>query len=76
LFSRREIGAHGGQQLPFLSLPDLIRSKETERAKDWDDVFYLEEFLDARLVLGAAPARSALLPHCPNFAAGAGSIRI
>jgi hypothetical protein len=49
LFSRREVGAYGGRELPFLSLPDLIRSKETERAKDWDDISYLEEFLDARL---------------------------
>jgi hypothetical protein len=49
LFTRREVGAYGGRELPFLSLPDLIRSKETERAKDWDDVWYLEEFLDARL---------------------------
>jgi hypothetical protein len=49
LFVRREVGAYGGRQLAFLSLPDLIRSKETERAKDWDDVSYLEEFLDARL---------------------------
>jgi hypothetical protein len=49
LFARREVGAYGGRNLPFLSLPDLIRSKETERTKDWDDVSYLEEFLDARL---------------------------
>jgi hypothetical protein len=49
LFARREAGAYGGQQLAYLSLPDLIRSKETERAKDWDDIAYLEEFLDARL---------------------------
>jgi hypothetical protein len=49
LFARREVGGYGGRELPFLSLPDLIRSKETERAKDWDDVSYLEEFLDARL---------------------------
>ncbi len=48
LFARREVGASGGRDLPFLSLPDLIRSKETERAKDWDDISYLEEFLDAR----------------------------
>jgi hypothetical protein len=32
----------------FLGLPDLIRSKETERDKDWDDVTRLEEFWDAR----------------------------
>jgi hypothetical protein len=49
LFARREVGEYGGRELPFLSLQDLIRSKETERAKDWDDVSYLEEFLDARL---------------------------
>jgi hypothetical protein len=49
LFARREVRAYGGRELPFLSLPDLIRSKETERAKDWDDVAYLEELLDARL---------------------------
>jgi hypothetical protein len=49
LFARREVGAYGGKQLAFLSLPDLIRSKETERAKDWDDISYLEEFLDTRL---------------------------
>jgi hypothetical protein len=40
---------YGGREIPFLSLPDLIRSKETERAKDWDDISHLEEFLDARL---------------------------
>lgn len=49
LFARREVGTYGGRPLAFLALPDLIRSKETERAKDWDDVSYLEEFLDARL---------------------------
>ena len=49
LAARRETGTCGGRDVPFLSLPDLIRSKETERAKDWDDVSYLEEFLDARL---------------------------
>jgi hypothetical protein len=64
LFARREVGAYGGRQLAFLSLPDLIRSKETERAKDWDDVSYLEEFLDARLhaqcVAGTIVAADAL----------------
>lgn len=49
LFARRELGECGSRELPFLSLSDLIRSKETERAKDWDDISYLEEFLDARL---------------------------
>ncbi len=64
LYARREIGVYGCQQLAFLSLPDLIRSKETERAKDWDDVSYLEEFLDARLhghcVTGAIAVADAL----------------
>jgi hypothetical protein len=43
------VGSYGGRELPFLGLCDLIRSKETERAKDWDDIGYLEEFQDARL---------------------------
>jgi len=50
LHARREEGNYGGRVLPFLSLPDLIRSKETERARDWQDVGVLEEFLDARLL--------------------------
>jgi hypothetical protein len=49
LFARREVAPYGGRELPFLGLGDLIRSKETERAKDWDDVSYLEEIQDARL---------------------------
>jgi hypothetical protein len=49
LFSRREEGIYGGRVLPFLGLRDLIRSKETERARDWDDIAYQEEFQDARL---------------------------
>jgi hypothetical protein len=31
-------------------LPDLIRSKETERESDWQDVALLEEIYDARLL--------------------------
>jgi hypothetical protein len=50
LYARRERGAYGGRVLSFLSLPDLIRSKETERASDWRDINVLEEFLDARLL--------------------------
>ena len=50
LFARREEGSYGGRLLPFLGLADLIRSKETERASDWQDVAFLEEFLDARLL--------------------------
>ncbi|HEV3259646.1 MAG TPA: hypothetical protein VG013_22455 [Gemmataceae bacterium] len=64
LFARREVGAYGTREVPFLALPDLLRSKETERAKDWDDVSYLEEFLDARLharcVAGAVALADAL----------------
>jgi hypothetical protein len=48
LYARREQGLYGGRDLPFLALPDLIRSKETERPVDWQDVAVLEEFLDAR----------------------------
>jgi hypothetical protein len=48
LHARRETGSYGGRLLDFLSLPDLIRSKETERTSDWQDVDVLEEFLDAR----------------------------
>ncbi|MGP0066028.1 MAG: hypothetical protein ACLQGP_20815 [Isosphaeraceae bacterium] len=48
LHARREEGVYGGRTLSFLSLPDLIRSKETERAVDWQDIAVLEEFLDIR----------------------------
>jgi hypothetical protein len=40
--------AYGGRPLCFLSLGDLIHSKETERTKDWQDVEVLEELFDAR----------------------------
>jgi len=50
LYGRREEGAFGGRTLAFLSLPDLIRSKETEREKDWQDVAVLEEIHDGRLL--------------------------
>lgn len=48
LYARRELGWVLRRQLPFLSLPDLIRSKETERDDDWRDVAFLEECLDQR----------------------------
>jgi hypothetical protein len=54
LFARREEGAYGERTIAFFSLPDLIRSKETERASDWLDVALLEEILDARLLAGVA----------------------
>jgi hypothetical protein len=50
LYARKEQGSYGGRILSFLALPDLIRSKETERAVDWQDIGFLEEFLDARLM--------------------------
>lgn len=53
LYARREAGIHGGRVLAFLALPDLIRSKETERNTDWQDVALLEEILDARLLAQA-----------------------
>ena len=61
LFSRREQGAYGGRTLPFLSLPDLIRSKETERETDWQDIGFLEEFLDARRLAQASAGQDALV---------------
>lgn len=64
LRARSETGTYGGSVLHFLSLPDLICSKETERDKDWDDVAILEELHDARLVgkvkSGDLPLSSAL----------------
>jgi hypothetical protein len=50
LRSRAERGSYGGQEITFLGLADLIRSKETERDSDWQDVAILEQFLDARLL--------------------------
>ena len=40
--------------IAFLSLSDLIRSKETEREGDWADVSLLEEIQDARQLAQAA----------------------
>jgi hypothetical protein len=54
LYRRREEAVEQGQRLCYLSLPDLIRSKETERDDDWADVRLLEEILDARTVGSAA----------------------
>jgi hypothetical protein len=48
VFPRREEVTEGGRTLFYLSLPDLIRSKETERDDDWSDVRLLEEILDSR----------------------------
>jgi len=48
MYERREQGSYGGREMAFLSLPDLIRSKETERESDWRDIELLEEISDAR----------------------------
>jgi hypothetical protein len=48
LLARCERGTYGGRELPFFALPDLMRSKETEREVDWQDIAALEEFHDAR----------------------------
>jgi hypothetical protein len=61
LLSRCERGEYGGRALPFLALPDLIRSKETERETDWQDIAFLEEFLDARLLARASAGPDALV---------------
>lgn len=56
LFARREEGDYGGRRLPFLSLPDLLRSKETERESDWQDIALLEEIQDERNLACATDA--------------------
>ncbi len=61
LYARREGGQYGGRRCEFLSLPDLIRTKETEREKDWLDIQYLEEFQDARLARAAQANRAFLV---------------
>ena len=58
LYARREEVEEAGRRLPYLSLPDLIRSKETERDDDWADVRLLEEILDSRLLQNATAAHT------------------
>ncbi|RIK87648.1 MAG: hypothetical protein DCC67_01620 [Planctomycetota bacterium] len=53
LKERAEIGRYGEDDVAFLSLDDLIRSKETERETDWLDIALLEEIRDARLLARA-----------------------
>ena len=57
IFERREVGLYGGREISFLSLPDLIRSKETERKRDWEDIERLEGFNDARNFAAVAAGR-------------------
>jgi hypothetical protein len=64
LLTKAERGPYGGREVTFLGLADLIRSKETERDADWQDVATLEQFLDARLLAhvrsNTVPAEEAL----------------
>ncbi|MBX3289589.1 MAG: hypothetical protein KF855_09615 [Acidobacteria bacterium] len=60
LYQRREEGLYGGKTVTFLSLPDLIRSKETERENDWQDISFLEEILDQRNLANAGDDREAV----------------
>jgi hypothetical protein len=59
LQTRAERGPYGGREITFLGLVDLIRSKETERDADWQDIATLEQFLDARFL---ARVRSSSVP--------------
>lgn len=56
LKTRAEIGRYGGDDVAFVSLDDLLRSKETEREGDWLDIALLEEIRDARLLAQATDA--------------------
>jgi hypothetical protein len=57
LKGRAEIGNYGGEAIPFLGLSDLMRSKETERESDWQDISLLEEIRDDRnrVAMASAP---------------------
>ena len=61
LYARRAEGLYGGTTVAFLSLADLIRSKETEREDDWRDVALLEEVADDRRLTAAQDAEGATL---------------
>lgn len=54
---RAEVGLYGGGEVTFLSIADLLKSKETERESDWLDISLLEEIQDARnqAAIGTAP---------------------
>lgn len=59
LKSRSIQGRYGSRNIRFLGIGDLIRSKETERDQDWQDVSRLEEFQDARML---AKSNQGLIP--------------
>ncbi len=66
LYAGRELGSYGGRLIPFLALPDLIRSKETEREGDWQDIALLEEILDGRN-LAEARERTSIVAACARL---------
>lgn len=72
LLTRAERGRYGGREIAFLGLPDLIRSKETERDADWQDVTVLEDFLDARLLAKAERGEIELLTALAQLLSRAG----
>ena len=45
LKARAEVGVYGGEPVAFLSIADLLKSKETERESDWQDIALLELYL-------------------------------
>ncbi len=57
LWSRREEREWRGVIVPYLGLDDLLRSKETERESDWEDIARLEEIADARRLAAARDQR-------------------
>lgn len=57
---RSEVGTYGGEPVAFLSIADLIRSKETERESDWQDIALLEEIQDSRHFAALDTANDAL----------------
>ena len=61
LKSRAEVGTYGGGQVAFLSIADLMKSKETERESDWQDIALLEEVQDARHLAAVASGPDALV---------------
>ena len=53
LYARREIGPYGGRLIEFVALADLIRSKETERTSDRQDIAFLERVSRRAVVCSA-----------------------
>jgi hypothetical protein len=52
--ARQERGSYGGREVAFISLSDLLDSKETERESDWQDIMLLEEIQDSRNLAAAS----------------------